>query len=62
MVHAFTRLKEKGEDWKAGDGEGVPGRGARVGGLMLFNDTWSQQDFLVSCITILFLNLQITDG
>ena len=27
------------EDWKAGDGEGEPGRGARVGWLMLFNDT-----------------------
>ena len=31
--------KERGEDRNAGDGEGEPGRGARVGWLMLFNDT-----------------------
>ena len=30
---------ERGEDRKAGDGEGEPGSGARVGWLMLFNDT-----------------------
>ena len=27
---------------------------------MLFNDTWSQLEHSVSCMTILFLNLQIT--
>ena len=30
------------------------------GGYVLFNDTWSQNGHLVSCMTIPFLNLQIT--
>ena len=33
--------------------------GAKVGWKMLFNDTWSQYRYSVSCITILFMNLQM---
>ena len=40
----------------------IIGGGAKVGWLILFNDTLAQLGYVVSCITILFLNLQITDG
>ena len=48
----------RGRGWQGGDRTERP----KVGWLMLFYDTWSQLIYSVSCMTILFLNLHITDG